>query len=253
MHLNTEGIVLREVEYSDADKLLDLLTKDRGLITVKARGVRRGSSTLKSACQLLAYSEFTLFEYKDRFTVNEAQPIEQFRELREDIELLSLGSYFAQASAMVAQEDAPNPQLLSLLLNALFALSRLKKPQMLVKAAFELRLACLAGFAPDLSGCAVCGNPEPDRFLLSQGELHCSDCAGESTEGIRLPVSPAVLGAMRYIVWCEAKKLYAFRLEGDALRSLNGITESYLMTQLEHSFSTLDFYKSLQSIPGQQS
>ena len=247
MHLNTEGIVLREVEYNDADKLLDLLTKDRGLITVKARGVRRSSSTLKSACQLLAYAEYTLFEYKDRFTVNEAQPIEQFRELREDIELLSLGSYFAQAAAVVAQEDAPNPQLLSLLLNALYALSKLNKPQPLVKAAFELRLACLAGFAPDLSGCAACGSPSPDRFLLSQGELQCAHCADLGTEGIRLPVSPAVLGAMRYIVWCEAKKLYSFRLEEAELRSLGSITESYLMTQLEHSFSALDFYKSLQS------
>lgn len=246
MHLNTEGIVLREVEYNDADKLLDVLTKDRGLLTVKARGVRRSSSTLKSACQLLAYSEFTLFEYKDRFTVNEAQPIEQFRELREDIELLALGSYFAQAASVTAQEDAPNPRLLSLLLNALYALARLKKPQQLVKAAFELRLACLAGFAPELTGCSVCGNPEPDRFLLTEGELRCSSCIGDET-GIRLPVTPAVLGAMRYIVWCDAKKLYSFRLEEEALRDLSGLTESYLMTQLEHSFSTLDFYKSLQS------
>ena len=247
MHLNTEGIVLREVEFNEADKLLDLLTKDRGLITVKARGVRRSSSALKSACQLLAYSEFTLFEYKDRFTVNEAQPIEQFRELREDIELLALGSYFAQAASMVAQQDAPDPQLLSLLLNALYALAKLKKPQTLVKAAFELRLACLAGFTPELSGCAACGAQEPDRFLISRGELQCAGCAGEGMEGIRLPVTPAVLGAMRYIAWCDAKKLYSFRLEEDALRSLSGITESYLMTQLEHSFSTLDFYKSLQS------
>ncbi len=246
MHLNTEGIVLREVEYNDADKLLDVLTKDRGLLTVKARGVRRSSSTLKSACQLLAYSEFTLFEYKDRFTVNEAQPIEQFRELREDIELLALGSYFAQAASVTAQEDAPNPRLLSLLLNALYALARLKKPQRLVKAAFELRLACLSGFAPELTGCSVCGNPEPDRFLLTEGELRCSSCIGDET-GIRLPVTPAVLGAMRYIVWCDAKKLYSFRLEEEALRDLSGLTESYLMTQLEHSFSTLDFYKSLQS------
>ena len=247
MHLNTEGIVLRELEYNDADKLLDVLTKDRGLLTVKARGVRRNSSTLKSACQLLAYSEFTLFEYKDRFTVNEAQPIEQFRELREDIELLALGSYFAQAASVTAQEDAPNPRLLSLLLNALYALARLKKPQQLVKAAFELRLACLSGFAPELSGCSVCGNSEPDRFLLTEGELRCASCIGEEA-GIRLPVTPAVLGAMRYIVWCDAKKLYSFRLEEDALRELSSLTESYLMTQLEHSFSTLDFYKSLHSL-----
>ena len=69
MFIKTEGIVLRETEINDADKLLDILSRDRGLLTVKARGVRRGSSPLKSACQLLALSEFTLQEYKGRLTV----------------------------------------------------------------------------------------------------------------------------------------------------------------------------------------
>ena len=244
MFIKTEAIVLREVEINEADKLLDLLSEDRGLLTVKARGVRRGSSPLKSACQLLTRSEFTLQEYRGKLTVQEAQPLEQFRALREDIELLALGSYFAQAAGAVAQADAPSPELLGLLCNALYALGKLGKPQSLVKAAFELRLACLAGFTPDLSACAVCGAAEPDRFDLSRGALSCAACrAGES--GIRLPLTPGMLLAMRYIVWCESKRLFSFRLEEESLLALSALTEGYLMTQLEHSFYTLDFYKSL--------
>lgn len=244
MYIKTEAIVLREVEFNDADKLLDLLTKDRGLLTVKAKGVRKGNSTIKSACQLLTLSEFTLAEYRGKLTVQEAQPLEQFRALREDLELLALGSYFAQAAGAVAQEDAPNPELLSLLCNALYALGSLKKPQPLVKAAFELRLACLAGFSPDLSGCAVCGAAEPELFDLSQGTLSCAACR-EREHGIRMPLTRGMLLAMRYIIWCEPKRLFSFRLEDDALRELSSLTEAYLMTQLEHSFYTLDFYKSL--------
>ena len=244
MFIKTEGVVLREVEYNDADKLLDILTRDRGLMTVRARGVRRRASELKSACQLLTYSEFTLFENRGRYTINEASSLEQFRQLREDIELLALGSYFAQAASVIAQEDAPNPELLSLLLNSLYALGRLQKPQLLVKAAFELRLACLAGFSPEVSACVVCGSAAPDRFNLSGGFTHCSSCHTEE-DGIRMPLDPSVLQAMRYIVWCEPKKLFAFRLGEEAMRQLSGLTEAYLMTQLEHSFSTLEFYKSL--------
>ena len=244
MYIKTEAIVLREVEINEADKLLDLLSKDRGLLTVKARGVRRGSSPLKSACQLLTLSEFTLQEYRGKLSVQEAQSLEQFRPLRDNIELLALGSYFAQATGAVAQEDAPNPALLSLLCNALYALGTLRRPQPLVKAAFELRLACMAGFTPDLSACAVCGSEEPDRFDLSQGTLSCAGCrAGET--GIRMPLSPGMLMAMRYIIWCDPKRLFSFTLEDDGLRELSSITEAYLMTQLEHSFYTLDFYKSL--------
>lgn len=244
MYIKTEAIVLREVEYNDADKLLDLLSKDRGLLTVRARNVRRGNSPLKSACQLLTLSEFTLNDYRGKLSVQEAQPIEQFRQLRDNIELLALGSYFAQATGAVAQEDAPNPELLSLLCNALFALGKLKKPQPLVKAAFELRLACLAGFTPDLSACAVCGAEAPDRFDLSRGALSCEGCR-EGEHGIRMPLNAGLLLAMRYIVWCDPKRLFSFRLEAEGLRELSSITEAYLMTQLEHSFYTLDFYKSL--------
>lgn len=244
MFIKTEAVVLREVEINEADKLLDLLSKDRGLLTVKAGAVRRGSSPLKSACQLLTLSEFTLREYRGKLSVQEAQPLEQFRALREDVELLALGSYFAQAAGAVAQEDAPNPELLQLLCNALFALGNRGKPQSLVKTGFELRLACLAGFTPDLSACAVCGAAEPDRFDLSRGTLSCAACR-EGKSGIRLPLTPGMLMAMRYIVWCEPKRLFSFRLEEESLSALSTLTEAYLMTQLEHSFYTLDFYKSL--------
>ncbi len=244
MYIKTEAIVLRELEYNDADKLLDILSKDRGLLTVRARGVRRGSSPLKSSCQLLTLSEFTLQDYRGKLVIQEAQSIEQFRPLRENIELLALGSYFAQATGTVAQEDAPNPELIALLCNALWALGTLRKPPLLVKAAFELRLACLAGFAPDLTACAVCGATEPDRFDLSQGALSCAACR-EGESGIRMPLSPGMLLAMRYIVWSEPKRLFSFQLGEDALRELSSVTEAYLMTQLEHSFYTLDFYKSL--------
>lgn len=244
MDIKTEGIVLREVEINEADKLLDILSRDRGLLTVKARGVRRGSSPLKSACQLLTLSEFTLQEYRGKLTVQEAHSLEQFRALRDQIELLALGSYFAQAAGVVAQEDAPNPALLSLLCNALYALSRLAKPPLLVKAAFELRLACLAGFAPDLSACAYCGSETPDRFDLSRGLVCCEACKSPE-DGIRMPLTIGMLVAMRYLVWCDPKKLFSFRLEEESLRMLSSVTEAYLMTQLEHSFYTLDFYKSL--------
>ena len=247
MYIKTEAIVLREVDINEADKLLDLLSKDQGLLTVKARGVRRSNSPLRSACQFLVLSEYTLQEYRGRYTVQEAVPLEQFQSIRRSLNLLALGTYFAQAAGTVAQADAPNPELLSLLCNAIYAMGSLKKPEPLVKAAFELRLACLAGFTPNLEACPVCGSETPDRFDLSQGTVTCAGCR-EGRTGIRLPINAGMLMALRYIVWCDPKRLFSFRLDDDSLREFNSLTEGYLMTQLEHSFYTLDFYKSLLQI-----
>ena len=243
MFLKTDGLVVRQVNYKDNDQILTVLTKEHGLMTLKARGVRSRSSRLKGACQLLAYSEFTVFENRGFHTIDEANAIQMFPELRTDIELLSLASYFAQVAEVLSQEDMPNPELLSLTLNALYALCRRLCTPELVKAAFELRAACLSGYTPELSGCAVCGDPEPDRFDVRGGILCCASCS--AGEGLRLPVSPGSLAAMRYLVSCDAKRLFAFRLEGRAVKELCDLAETYLQTQLERGFYTLDFYKSL--------
>lgn len=245
MYLTIQGIVLRVTDYNDRDALLTLLTRRHGKLTVKARGLRRKNSPLTAPCQLLAYGEFTLFEYKGQYTINEAQSIELFLPLRRDLTRLSLGTYFAQVSEVLSQEDLPNPELQSLLLNCLYALSKLGLPEEKVKAVFELRAACLSGYTPDLFGCHVCGNQNPDRFDLSAGQLECRNCRSGESQGIRLPVTPAILEAMRYICLCDPKKLFSFQVGPDTQKQLAELTEAYLSTQLERGFSTLDFYKSL--------
>ena len=244
MYLTIQGLVLRVTDYNDRDALLTLLTARHGKLTVKARGLRRKNSPLIAPCQLLAYAEFTLFEYRGMYTINEAHSIELFQGLRRDLGKLSLGTYFAQASEVLSQEDMPNPELQSLVLNCLYALDKLGKSEEMVKAVFELRAASIAGFTPDLFGCHICGSQEPVLLDLSGGALLCEKCRG-GAEGIRLPLSATVLDAMRYIVYCEPKKLFSFDVGAESMRQLSGITEAYLTTQLERGFSALDFYKSL--------
>ena len=245
MYLTIQAIVLRVTDYNDRDALLTVLSRNHGKLTIKARGLRRKNSPLIAPCQLLAYAEFTLFEYRNMYTVNEAHSLELFSALRKDLQKLSLGSYFAQAAETMSQEDMPNPELLSLVLNCLFGLSKLDLPENLVKAVFELRSACLSGYAPDLYGCYRCGCENPDRFDISEGRLECAHCRNPESTGLRMPVTAGVLDAMRYICNCDSRKLFSFSVSDDTLEALSSVTESYLATQLERGFSTLDFYKSL--------
>ena len=244
MYLTTRGLVLRVTDYNDRDCLLTLLTPENGKLTVKARGLRRKNSPLIAPCQLLAYGDFTLFEYRGSYTINEAASVELFQSLRRDLTKLSLGTYFAQVAELLSQEDMPNPEVLSLVLNCLYMLTK-DEPESKVKAVFELRIACLAGYLPDLSGCHGCGNEFPELFDLSAGALLCHKCRNLHSGGIRLPISAGTLQAMQYIAYCDAKKLFSFDLGEENLSQLSQITEAYLTTQLERGFSTLDFYKSL--------
>jgi len=245
MYLTVRGIVLRVTDHNDRDAILTLLTQDQGKLTVKARGLRRKNSPLIAPCQPLAFGEFTLFEYRGNYTVNEAHTLELFHDLRRDLQKLSLSTYFAQVSELVCQEDLPNPEVLSLLLNCLYALNKLNLPESLIKSVFELRIACLAGYTPGLFGCHICGNQLPDSFDLSAGLLECRKCRQSGPSGIHFPISPGLLETMRYICFCDPKKLFSFRIGVDILQQLSGLTEAYLITQLERGFSALDFYRSL--------
>lgn len=239
----TCGLVLRETVTRDADKILTVLTPDRGRLSVIARGARRKGSRVAAACQLLAYSEMTLYE-KGRWTMlDAADTIELFDGLRQDLTALSLAAYFAELTEAVS--DGSGGDVLPLLLNALYALSALKKPPQLVKPAFQFRLMALAGYEPMADGCALCGAPQPENPMLDvvNGVVHCGKCREKG--GLSLPLTASGLAALRYVLYGDPRRLYSFSLPPEGLRALNHAADAYVSAQLERSFRTLDYYKTI--------
>ena len=247
MHITTKALVLRGVDYKESDKILTLLTSDMGKLTASARGCRKKGSSIAAGCQLLCWSEMVLYEYQGRWVVKEANTDRQFRGVREDLEKLALACYLAEVTEVLAVEGLPSPELLSLILNSLHGLEKLNKPQLLIKAAFELKAMCLAGYEPLLDGCAVCGaeTPADPRFHLREGVLHCASCRGEMGDGISMPLDDAGLKAMQHIAWGDPKRLFSIALGEESLKRFSDLTEAYLHTQLERGFHTLDLYKSI--------
>lgn len=246
MYITTPGLILRETEYKESSLILTVLTAAHGKLTVQAKGARRKGSKVAAATQLLTLSEMTLFENRERYTLTEARSVEEFRGLREDLGKLALGTYFAELMDSLADEDAPNPELLPLGLNALYALSESLNADALVKAAFELRAMCTAGFEPALAACGVCGKKRPTAAVLSLegGGLYCAGCRPEGA-GECVTLSPGALDAMRHIVSVSPKRLYAFSVGPETEKRLARVCEAYLLTQLGRGFGTLDFYKSV--------
>ena len=171
--LVTRGLVLRATETKEADYILTVLTAEHGRLAVIARGARRRSSKLAAACQHLAFSELVLYRRGSWYYLDEASTIALFDGLRADLEKLSLASYFAEMAEAVTSEDLPSGEVLSLLLNSLYALDTLDRPNELVRAAFELRLLALSGYEPLLDDCAMCGRPIPSSRCSTRRRAWC--------------------------------------------------------------------------------
>jgi DNA repair protein RecO (recombination protein O) len=234
------------VQYKDADRVLTVLSDKLGRVTVKARGVSRKNSRLASAAQLFSCSDMVLYENQGRYTLNEAQVIEQFEGLRSDINRMALASYFAEVLACEEEgEQTGGDELLRLALNCLYALSSGKYPESLIKAAFELRYMAISGYEPDLYFCSGCGEElSRGRAIPERGEMYCPNCAAP----FGIDLTENATSAARHMLSCDLKKLLSVTVTLDECQSLSDFSGRYMRACLERGFKTLDFYNTC-SVP----
>lgn len=244
MFRTLDALVLREVRFRESDRILTVLTADSGKLTLSAHGALSKKSRIAAATQQLTFSELTLFEKNGRYAVREGSVKESFQGLRQDLERFALASYFAECLERFAGEDQPEPELMQLGLNCIFALSEGLGSCGKIKTAFETRLAGIEGYAPLTEGCAVCGRPDlrEPRFLPEEGRLVCRACR---QSGRALPLTEDGVSVLRYLLEAPAKRILAFRLPEDELHLLEKVSEEWLLRCADRRLPTLEYYKSI--------
>lgn len=247
--IETEGIVVREVKYGDNGRILTLITKDLGKISVSAPRSRSNKSGLLVAAQLFSFSHFTLFKSgeKSLYQINEASVIEPFHLLRESLDRMAYASYFCEVARMIVQENNPEPNQLSLLLNTLHLLCKTEKDFLRLKSVYELRTLLIGGAAPDLLSCADCGTSENiTAFSIRDGVSYCFECRLAHKEVI--PLNNAVRKAILYILNADDKKIFSFKLTESASRYLSALGERLVTQFLGKEPPTLQYLKQVTSL-----
>lgn len=246
MRLQTQGLIIKETNVGENDKLIVILTRENGIVRAFADGARRMKGKNASATSLFCYADFILFKGKDTYKVNEIIPKELFFNLRYNLEGFSLAQYFCEIAQKIIPEDFEPADFLKLLLNSLHFLTEKTLPLLQIKAITEFKAACLAGFMPDLINCAACGGlkEEPIYFFTEEAVIYCKSCM--PAYGERILLNNTLLAAMRHIIYSGFNKLYRFTIPDTDLKKLSGITEKYLSRQSDTHFKTLDFFYSIQ-------
>jgi len=253
------GLVVREATMGEADQILTVLTADRGKVTVSAKGSKSFRSRHAAATQLFCYSTFQLRRPKQHYYITDSVYIENFMDIRYDVERLALATYLCDVAVELSGEDVGDPWLLQLTLNALYALAYRKDiPMDRIKAAYEFRAVCDGGYTPELSGCAMCGSDLTENCYLDvmNGRVLCKECQGryvhsvgytadETTAKIHVRLTPAVLCAMRYVRDTPLKRFLSFQLDKTDGEIFAAACERYIVNHLERSFVSLEYYHTL--------
>lgn len=244
MRTNTDGLILKEQNIGEKDKLVTVLTRHNGLVRAFVRGAKSFKNRKNSATGMFCYSKISLYKSRDSYIIDEAEPIETFFGLREDLEKISLAQYFSELIISLVQEEEPAEEYLRLVLNSLHFLSKGTMPIEQVKAITELRLMCIAGFMPNIIACERCGEYETNTmyFDVEDGLLYCENCIS-SMALFQLDIG--LVKALRHIAFSDFEKIYSFKMEDYAISDLSYITEKYLLSKLQRNFKTLEFYNSI--------
>lgn len=258
-----DGLVIRVRESGDNDRLVTVLTRERGKLTFMAKGARSLRSRYMPACNPYVYASYELHAKGTGFWLREANVLESFPGIGKDIAAMYLAQYLSEVCDELSEPEEPAEDLLRLALNAFFAISGAKKPLPQIKAVFEFRAAVLSGYAPELDGCHICGAADSAAFYLDvmNGGLVCASCAAAApkvapdapagtvpvdeymTRSILMPLSPAALQSARYAVIAPVQKMLSFEIgEGRDMNCFSKAAETYLLSHLERGFSTLRTY-----------
>lgn len=185
-----EGVVLRTMRLGEADRIVALLTRAHGKVRAVVKGVRRTTSKFGGRLEPMSHLAMLCWRGRELDIVNQAEVLDSFRVVREDLSRLSKAFTILEVSDQLAQEHHPAPRLYDMVVGALRALERADSA--LLVPGFILKALALDGSAPLVEVCASCGaEGELVAFDLLQGGALCRDCRrGRS-------VSPAALDLVR--------------------------------------------------------
>jgi DNA repair protein RecO (recombination protein O) len=240
--LKVKGLVIKEINVGESDKIVTLLTIKNGKLQASARSARRPGNKLSAGVQLFCYSDFVLFKGKSMYSINQCQVIESFYGIRSSIENLAYANYFIELASIVTEEDHSNKSLLRLVLNTIYLLANSQKAPELLKAVYELRLMCIIGYAPNLLGCTTCGELCDEVYFSGEdGGIICCKCSLNEPSIPKKSLTEATLLTMRHIIYSELNKLFSFEISQEVLNQLSSITEAYTKTHIGQQFKSLEY------------
>jgi DNA repair protein RecO (recombination protein O) len=214
------GIVLRTIKLGESDRIVTIVSETRGKVRAVAKGVRKTKSRFGARLEPLTHVAFQCYEGRNLDTVTQAETLESFRGVREDLDRLGRASALLEAVDALVQEGDEDRRIPQMLLGALRTLEA--GPAPLVVPAFFWKLLAHVGYRPLLDECAVCGVTEGlVAFDLEAGGTLCRSCGrGTRITPDGLDLLRRMLGGDLVAVLAEEPSPAGYEVEHLATRAL---------------------------------
>jgi DNA repair protein RecO (recombination protein O) len=241
-----EGIVIRSTDYGEGNKILVLLAKELGKISVMARGAKKPKSRLGAAAQLFTRGEYTYFKSggSGMGTLNAAEIIASHHGVRENLRQSAYAAYLAEMADRMLNDMEGGGIVFGQLAAGLDALEAGKDPE-IVAHIFEMTMLREAGCAPVFAACVQCGGEigEP-WFSISAGGGVCPRCRGTEADAERMDSKAYRL--LQLLQRVDLRMLGSVAVSKATKQTLNDVMSRYMDYHIGLNWRSRNFIRQME-------
>ena len=219
---SVEGIVLTDVNYSESSKILNVLTKEHGLIGIISKGSRNIKSKLRGVSRKLLYGKFNIY-YKENSlsTLISVDLLNSYSNILTNLDSITYASYILELTGQVVKES-DSPEVFDILRSSLEKINDGFDP-LIITNIVELKYLDFLGVRPNIDSCSICGNNKDIVTLSSDyGGFVCSSCYSEG-----YIVKDITIKLIRILYYVDIDKITKLDIKRENLKEINDFLSEY--------------------------
>lgn len=239
MTFKTLGIILGRTNFSEADRIISIFTRDRGKIRVLAKGVRKTLSKLAGHLEPFCLTNFIIAEGRNLDIITSAEVKKCHINLRSNLVATRNAYYLAEITEKMTPENEKHPEIFELLDETLENLNN--RSADLLSSYFEFKILSHIGLAPELFDCILCDKklePVDNFFNFAHGGVACASCGGDRT------ISPEAIKILRLFLKINLAQIDKIKVEKKVLEEIKHITDEYIRFNHTQDFKSKKYLSS---------
>ena len=238
-----EGIVVNERAYGETRKIINLVTKEYGLISLIAKGAKSLKSDLRTSTTKLTYGYFhTNYKENKLSTLISVDIIDNFKNIKKDINKISYATFILDLTEQVIKQNNDS-NILKICIDALEKINE-DYDSMIITNILELKYLDYLGVMPIIDSCAICGNKAGIATLSSEtGGYVCKNCITN-----QVIVNEKTIKIIRMFYYVDISKLSNLEISNEVKKEINNFIDDYYDRYTGLYLKSKSFLKNLHKV-----
>jgi len=245
----TFAFILKTQDYRETSLLVDFFTRDFGKVKGILKGIRDSRGRFGTTLEPFSLNEILFYRRKrggDLHLVTQAELVDLYDGVRQDLERLGYASYFVELLNEFAEPEDPSPELFDLMKDSLLFLASGASPRRAARI-FETKLLDLSGLMPEIRACVSCGAsaPSPSFFNASLGGVQCRECMEKNRPEGGFPISKGAVNFLDHVRRSPVSELYPVKVSQEVGAEVEKTLRRFVDFHLSRKLKTVIFLEKM--------